>query len=64
MSGAERPSGPPSRRGDDSPSRRRDDLPVLPDITEDERDVGWGDDRDGGRRDRDWYERERPPHHE
>jgi hypothetical protein len=46
----------------------RDDHPVLPDVTEDERDVGWGDeahtDRDSGRRDERWYRRERPPHHE
>lgn len=46
----------------------RDDRPVLPDVTEDERDSGWGDevhtDRDAGRRDEQWYRRERPPHHE
>jgi len=24
---------------------------------------GWGEDPHEGRRDRDWYERERPPHH-
>jgi hypothetical protein len=45
-----------------------DDRPVLPDVTEDERDVGWGDetyaDRDSERRDERWYRRERPPHHE
>lgn len=40
----------------------RDDEPVLPDVTSDEQDRGWGDDRDG-RRDEDWYRRERPPHH-
>jgi hypothetical protein len=43
----------------------RDDAPVLPDVTEDERAVGWSeDDRDPERRDDDWYRRERPPHHE
>ena len=46
--------------------RRDDDEPVLPDITRDELDEGWGDTRpDGaGGRDADWYRRERPPHHE
>lgn len=52
--------------------RRRDDddKPVLPDITDDERPIGWGDElsqghEDGdGRRDEQWYRRERPPHHE
>ena len=44
---------------------RSDDAPVLPDVTEDERAVGWGDDRgDSEHRDEDWYRRERPPHHE
>jgi hypothetical protein len=45
-------------------SRRPDDEPVLPDVTQDEREVGWGDDRESWRRDDDWYRRERPPHHE
>jgi hypothetical protein len=36
----------------------------LPDRTSDERDEGWGDRDASGERDRDWYERERPPHHE
>jgi hypothetical protein len=44
--------------------RRRDDEPVLPEVTGDERDVGWGDERDPDRRDEQWYRRERPPHHE
>ena len=44
--------------------RRDDDEPVLPDVSSDERDVGWGDDDNtSGRRDEDWYRRERPPHH-
>jgi hypothetical protein len=41
----------------------KDDGPVLPVVTEDEQDRGWGDDRDSGRRGDDWYHRERPPHH-
>jgi hypothetical protein len=41
-----------------------DEPPVLPQISRDERDEGWGDERDRGRRDADWYRRERPPHHE
>ena len=43
------------------------DEPVLPEITDDERAVGWGDDYGEGsaeRRDAEWYRRERPPHHE
>jgi hypothetical protein len=39
-----------------------DRKPVLPDVTRDERDVGWGD--EPGERDDEWYRRERPPHHE
>ena len=39
----------------------RDDRPVLPDITTDERDVGWGDLPEPGDDDR--YLREIPPHH-
>ncbi len=38
------------------------DEPVLPGVSSDERDVGWGDEAAG--RDEDWYRRERPPHHE
>ncbi len=44
-----------------------DDEPVLPSVTRDELDEGWGDERGrdgGGERDEDWYRRERPPHHE
>jgi hypothetical protein len=40
------------------------DAPVLPDITTDERSVGWGDDLAEQERDGEWYWRERPPHHE
>jgi hypothetical protein len=50
---------PPARR-----RRRDDDDPVLPDVTRDEQDAGWGDDSRRDRRDRADYERERPPHHE
>jgi hypothetical protein len=40
---------------------------VLPEQTGDDRDTGWGDDeRVAAERERadEWYERERPPHHE
>lgn len=37
------------------------DRPVLPDVTSDERDVGWGDLPEPGDDDR--YLREVPPHH-
>ena len=40
------------------------DAPVLPDITADERSVGWGDDPEEQERDGEWFRRERPPHHE
>lgn len=40
-----------------------EDQPVLPDVPNDERDEGWGEPGDG-RRDAEWYHRERPPHHE
>jgi len=39
-----------------------DDGPVLPRVTRDEQDVGWGD--EPAERDAEWYRRERPPHHE
>jgi hypothetical protein len=54
------PSEPQSAR----PSTPQEDEPVLPEVTRDERDVGWGDDPESRGRDADWYERERPPHHE
>jgi hypothetical protein len=41
-----------------------DDEPVLPQTTDDERELGWGDEPGSGRRDDEWYQRERPPHHE
>jgi hypothetical protein len=54
------------RRTDDS--RRApaepDEPPVLPEVSGDERDIGWSEDPGGGRRDEEWYRRERPPHHE
>jgi hypothetical protein len=53
------PAEPEQRR---PRSDRDDDQPVLPNVTRDEQDVGWGDEPDG--RDTDWYRRERPPHHE
>jgi hypothetical protein len=57
VSGAREPS---QRRR--QPHRPPDDEPVLPDVTRDERDEGWGD--EAGGRDEEWYRRERPPHHE
>jgi hypothetical protein len=45
-----------------SPAHRDDDTPVLPDVTSDEHDVGWGD--EPSKRDDEWYRKERPPHHE
>ena len=54
------PSGNRNRR-----RRRRDDEePVLPDVTDDERNVGWGDDPESEGRDERWYREQRPPHHE
>jgi len=38
-----------------------DDEPLLPDTTSDERDTGWGDDRDE-RDDDERLHEERPPH--
>lgn len=41
--------------------------PVLPDVTSDEQEVGWGDDvgvDDRERDDDDRFESERPPHHD
>jgi hypothetical protein len=43
-----------------------DGPPVLPDVALDDTDRGWGDDlrEAGSGRDRQWYQRERPPHWE
>jgi hypothetical protein len=38
------------------------DEPELPEVTRDERRVGWGE--DDAQRSDEWYLRERPPHHE
>jgi hypothetical protein len=46
-----------------STRRQEDEPPVLPDRPSDERDEGWGE-AQPDQRERDWYERERPPHHE
>lgn len=53
-----------SERETDDGTPPVDDDPVLPQVSRDEQATGWGDDPDGGRRDADWYRRERPPHHE
>jgi hypothetical protein len=64
----EKSAGPPSFQSPDSaakPEGKADaerDEPVLPTVSRDEVDVGWGD--EPGERDDDWYRRERPPHHE
>jgi hypothetical protein len=50
------PTQPRPQRSDE------DEKPVLPDVSSDELDVGWGD--EPAERDDDWYRRERPPHHE
>jgi hypothetical protein len=50
------------RRPANRPARPDRDEPVLPDVTRDEREVGWGD--DSAERSDEWYRRERPPHHE
>jgi hypothetical protein len=55
--------GDSARERRPQPRRRTVDAePVLPDVTRDERDLGWGD--DPSERDDEWYRRERPPHHE
>jgi hypothetical protein len=54
-----------SERNEDSRRtrrRERDTEPVLPTITRDEREIGWGD--EPAERDLEWYRNERPPHHE
>ena len=40
----------------------KEDASALPSAPDSERH-GWGEDPHDGRRDRDWYENERPPHH-
>jgi hypothetical protein len=58
---AGRPAGDPADpppAGSPSPAAER---PVLPDITTDERDIGWGELPEPGDDDR--YLREVPPHH-
>ena len=56
---APRPKRPRHARRDDGGP---DDGPVLPDVTRDETEAGWGE--ESARRDDDWYRQERPPHHE
>ncbi|MCL2780269.1 MAG: hypothetical protein FWD74_02035 [Actinomycetia bacterium] len=45
-------------------ARRPDRGPVLPEVTDDELPERTADPRDEDRRSREWYERERPPHHD
>ena len=61
----DRPAQDAADRRPRAPRRRvreERDEPVLPTVSRDETDVGWGD--EPGERDADWYRRERPPHHE
>jgi hypothetical protein len=52
------------RRPPQEPPRDDTEEPVLPQVSSDERDEGWGDEPGAGGRDDEWYRRERPPHHE
>jgi hypothetical protein len=50
-------------RSQPRPRTTRDEHdPVLPDVTRDETDQGWGD--EPAERSDEWYRRERPPHHD
>jgi len=53
-------------RGQTPPRNRRgrDDDPVLPRVSESERDESWGDRSRSAERDAEWYREQRPPHHE
>lgn len=53
------PDGPPPSGSEDR--RPADDRPMLPDVTTDERDLGWGESPETDDDDR--YLREVPPHH-
>jgi hypothetical protein len=55
------PAAGPSRPAPRIPRRRPADRPVLPDVTSDEQDVGWGDRPDPDDDER--LLREVPPHH-
>ncbi|MDT7573148.1 MAG: hypothetical protein QOE05_3322 [Actinomycetota bacterium] len=57
------PDDPGARHVTPEPKPRPgdDEKPVLPDVSTDELDVGWGD--EPSERDDEWYRRERPPHH-
>ncbi len=55
-----RDAGNSARKREEEPARPEE--PVLPTVSGDERDVGWGD--GPAERDDEWYRRERPPHHE
>jgi hypothetical protein len=65
---AKGPQGPGASRAKDgqaeqSAPARRPEPPVLPQVSRDEEDRGWGDRPSSDDRDDDWYQRERPPHH-
>jgi hypothetical protein len=46
------------------PPKPDDDGPVLPTTSPEDRDEAWGDEPRASERDAEWYQRERPPHHE
>jgi hypothetical protein len=49
---------------DEKPRPDRSERPVLPDRPDEERDETWGQLDREATRGKEWYERERPPHHE
>lgn len=51
------------KQPDDRPPRPDPEGPVLPQVSDDEREEGWGEDRRGEDRDAEWYRRQIPPHH-
>jgi hypothetical protein len=59
---APQPPQPAERPERPEPSGE-DEAPVLPQLSTDENDTGWGDRDEQTDRD-EWYRRERPPHHE
>jgi hypothetical protein len=63
MTGREQGGEPRAQK----PTRKRngrDEDPVLPRVSESERDEAWGDRSRSAERDASWYREQRPPHHE
>lgn len=54
---------PASKRAVDPGGLPRQPTRRYSDVSEDDRDVGWGEQPAPSGRDDDWYLRERPPHH-